>query len=242
MQTQHTTTAATKPATLKSTPRLLSVGQDAKTVKGEKKGILTGILYLSPARLSGREFCPNRSAGCTAACLNTAGRGKFTKTQAARLRKSRWLIEDPKSFKAKLEIDIRQLALDADLAGYIPAVRLNGTSDIRWEIVAPELLELCEKLGVKIYDYTKNPARAISQPYHLTFSRSECNESKCLEVLASGQNVAVVFRKDLPATWNGYAVINGDENDLRFLDPAGVVVGLKAKGQAKKDRSGFVVD
>jgi hypothetical protein len=239
MQTQHTTTAATK---LKSTLRLLAVGQDAKTVKGEKKGILTGILYLSPASMSGKNLCTHASAGCRAACLNTAGRGKFTKTQAARLRKSRWLIEDPKSFKAQLEIDIRQLALDADLAGYIPAVRLNGTSDIRWETVAPEILALCDKLGVKIYDYTKNPARAIAQPYNLTFSRSECNEAKCLEVLKAGQNVAVVFSKELPATWNGYPVINGDENDLRFLDPAGVVVGLKAKGQAKRDRSGFVVD
>ena len=76
--------------------------------------------------------------------------------------------------------------------------------------------------------------------YHLTFSRSETNDKLCEMVLEMKGNVAVVFRNQLPETWKGYEVINGDENDLRFLDKQGVVVGLIEKGMAKKDETGFV--
>jgi hypothetical protein len=58
--------------------------------------------------------------------------------------------------------------------------------------------------------------------------------------LSNGMNVAAVFHK-VPETYLGRTVINGDETDLRFLDPKGVIVGLKAKGKAKKDTTGFVV-
>jgi len=126
-----------------------------------------------------------------------------------------------------------------------PTVRLDGTSDVGWE--RHGVIQAFK--GVQFYDYTKNYVRMLAfiggklpSNYSLTFSRSETNEAQCLEVLKRGGNVAVVFRgKVLPTHWNGFKVINGDENDLRFLDPKGVVVGLTAKGKAKSDTSGFVV-
>jgi hypothetical protein len=75
----------------------------------------------------------------------------------------------------------------------------------------------------------------------LTFSRSETNEALAVDVLRNGGNVAVVFAGVLPSAWQGYNVVNGDESDLRFLDKKNVVVGLRAKGDAKKDTTGFVV-
>jgi hypothetical protein len=124
-------------------------------------------------------------------------------------------------------------------------VRLNGTSDINWERYS--VIQAFNK--VQFYDYTKNYFRMnlfldgkLPSNYSLTFSRSETNENDCISILKRGGNVAVVFRsKVLPTHWQGFPVINGDENDLRFLDPKGVVVGLTAKGKAKSDTSGFVV-
>ena len=74
----------------------------------------------------------------------------------------------------------------------------------------------------------------------MTFSCSESNEKIAKLVLEMGGNVAVVFRNQLPKTWNGVKVVNGDESDLRFLDKKGVVVGLIEKGLAKQDETGFV--
>jgi hypothetical protein len=124
----------------------------------------------------------------------------------------------------------------------IPAFRLNGTSDIRWETVpvngATNLMSLFP--NVQFYDYTKHENRRnLPANYHLTVSRSETNEAN---VFALPYNVAVVFNsKTLPAEYNGRPVVNGDDTDLRFLDPTGVVVGLTAKGKAKKDPTGFTV-
>ena len=84
--------------------------------------------------------------------------------------------------------------------------------------------------------------RDLPSNYHLTFSRTESNWSDCLRVLAAGKNVAAVFDK-VPASYEGFTVIDGDKHDLRQLDPkGGVIVGLSPKGRkAKKDTSGFVV-
>lgn len=224
---------------------LLSVGADAKTVKGESFGWLTAILYLAPAREAGRgNVCPNASAGCLASCLYSAGRGAFSNVQSARVRKTRLFFDDFATFKSQLFADIRAFVAHCNAQGKQACVRLNGTSDIAWE-----------KLGVfeafpsvRFYDYTKSASRAISHAlqltprnYHLTFSRSEANEADALRVLRAGGNVAVVFGSVLPATWQGFPVVNGDTSDLRFLDGQGVVVGLKAKGKARNDSSGFVV-
>lgn len=244
--------------------KLLAIDTNAKTVKGQKKGFMTGILYLAPAKLSGYEVCPQRSAGCTAACLNTAGRGAFNNVQASRIAKTKWYFEDRASFMAQLVKDIRALIRKAEREGFTPVVRLNGTSDIPWERVpvSSRQFGLANIMGlfpdVQFYDYTKITKRALAHArgdmpanYHVTFSMTESNDDDADRVLAAGGNVAVVF-KTIPATYRGAGVVDGDESDLRHLDAydqaqgmaslkhSGVVVGLKAKGKARKDTSGFV--
>lgn len=224
---------------------LLSVSIDAKTSKGEKFGYLTGVLYLAPADISGFNTCPLASAGCKKACLYSAGRGKFSNVQQARINKTLSYFNEREKFIQTLDKDINNLKAKAKKLGLVPAVRLNGTSDL----LGSDYLDLIRKHSdIKFYDYTKVSKRFnmnLPENYSLTFSRSESNESEALRILEQGSNVAVVFqtRKDeeLPILWNGFPVIDGDQSDLRFLDPKGVVVGLKAKGSAKKDFSGFVV-
>lgn len=225
---------------------LLSIDTNAKTVKGQKQGYRTGILYLAPASVSGViNVCPNASDACRTACLYTAGRGAFNSVQKARIAKTRLYVADKSAFVETLKTNVRQLIAKSAKANATPTVRLNGTSDIGWE--RQGIIQAFNE--TQFYDYTKNYIRMIGflfgklpSNYHLTFSRSETNETQCLEILSRGGNVAVVFRgKALPTHWNGFPVINGDENDLRFLDPKGVVVGLTAKGKAKTDTSGFVV-
>jgi hypothetical protein len=234
------------------TSRLLGIESDPKTIKGTSQGVLTGILYLAPARLSGWNTCAQASAGCIAACLNKAGRGGlFSNVQEARIAKTRVYYTDRDGFMAQLVAEIAALSRKATKRGLRAAVRLNGTSDIPWERipVAGHANIMAAFPDVTFYDYTKITKRALSWArgdmptnYHLTFSRTESNHADALAVLAAGGNVAAVFRKALPEAWAGVSVINGDETDLRFTDPKGVVVGLKAKGPAKRDQSGFVLD
>jgi hypothetical protein len=229
---------------------LLSVDTNAKTIKGQAKGFMTGILYLAPSNESGViNTCPFASKGCREACLFSAGRGAFSNVRGARILKTRAFHEDRESFLIQLARDIQALIKKAEKAGMIPCVRLNGTSDIAWEnerIAGKNLMELFP--DISFYDYTKNPIRMeafldgkMPKNYSLTFSRSECNGAKAEKVLSKGGNVAMVFNKVPVIYQRGISVINGDESDLRFLDPKGVVVGLKAKGKAKKDTSGFVI-
>lgn len=224
---------------------LLSVSSDAKTSKGESRGYLTGILYLAPSTVSGRQVCPFASPACHAACLYSAGRGAFSNVQKSRIAKTQSYFADKVAFLANLDKGVTGLIAKATRQRMKPAVRLNGTSDIAWERTG-----IMDRFpGVPFYDYTKNPLRyaqflagKLPKNYRLVFSRSETNEAQCLEFLAKGGNVSVVFRKSLPKAWKGFRVIDGDKTDLRFLDPKGVVVGLVAKGKAKGDVSGFVVD
>lgn len=224
--------------------KLLSTG-NPKLMKGEKKGYLSFVLHLAPAQVSGYETCPKRTAGCTAACLNTAGRGGMFKKgettnaiQQARIRKTKMFFEKRDQFLADLEADIRLGIKQAEKKGMVPVFRLNGTSDIAWEKYG-----IIEKFPeVQFYDYTKMRNRKVSHltNYHLTFSKADGNDMDVRLAAAAGMNVAVVF-KELPETYIGRNVVNGDDTDLRFLDPKNVVVGLKAKGKAKKDTTGFVV-
>lgn len=224
---------------------LLSIGNDAKTKKGLAYGYLTGILYLAPANESGKEVCPSRSPGCTEACLFTAGRGSFTNVREARIRKTKLFWSDRQLFLKALDDDIEFLKKEAASKKLKPCVRLNGTSDLGWEGFAEYIFK--KHPDVQFYDYTKVFSRMqkflqgkFPPNYHLTFSRSEENNSICDKVLAQGGNVAVVF-DGIRTKWGSYDVIDGDLSDLRFLDTKNVVVGLKAKGKAKKDRSGFVI-
>ena len=223
--------------------QLLSVGADAKTVKGEKRGFLTGILYLSPSDSSGiTNVCAYATPGCKTSCLNTAGRGAFSSVQQGRLRKTKLMVEDRVGFLRQLTLDVDLLQHRAKKLGFKPCVRLNGTSDLPWmaQCIAP----LFPK--VRLYDYTKipKPWERAQINYDLTFSLSEKNEMDAWVALSHAVNVAVVFDvkkgEPLPKDWRGYRVIDGDLSDLRFLDPVPVIVGLRAKGRAKKDCTGFV--
>ena len=224
--------------------KLLST-QNFKTVKGEKFGILTGILYLAPAKLSGFEVCPKRSEGCTASCLYSAGMGAFSNVQKARIQKTLFYFGDRPKFLELIKEDIKKLQKQAKKDGQKLAIRLNGTSDLNW--MQHDVFSSFP--DVQFYDYTKvfnRLTKEIPSNYHLTFSKSENNDSECIQALKLGFNVAVVFDTKkgdaLPASWTGFPVYDGDDTDTRFLDPkGGYVIGLRAKGQAKKDISGFVV-
>lgn len=251
--------------------RLLTPG-NPKTEKGRGAGYWTFILHLAPAKLSGFQTCPMATAGCRAACLNTAGRGGMAKgvarltvedveagrtntIQRARIRKTRAYFEHREAFMAVLVKDIRKAVAAARAKGYTPAIRLNGTSDIRWETVPVEgHANVFEAFpDVQFYDYTKLPNRRnIPANYALTFSLADGNDKAASVALDNGYNVAAVFRDKATVaryeregfTLGGLPVPvwNGDDTDLRFLDPRSVVVALYAKGNAKGDRSGFVRD
>lgn len=228
--------------------KLLSTA-NPKIQKGTKMGYLSFILHLSPADLSGREVCPKRTAGCTAACLNTAGRGGMFRRgentnmiQQARIRKTRYFFEARDYFMMDLYEDIKKAIRYAERQGLTPVFRLNGTSDLSWEkytINEHNIFELFP--NVQFYDYTKVLGRKVSKykNYHLTFSAADGNDADVGMAMAQGMNVAMVFDR-LPETYMGRPVFNADDTDLRFLDPRGVILGLKAKGRAKKDTSGFV--
>lgn len=229
---------------------------NTKTMKGEAEGYMTFIMHLAPhdAAIAGKSVCPWASTGCIASCLHTAGRGRFNSIQEARANKTRFFFADRNAFMAQLVREIAAAERKAQRAGMRCAVRLNGTSDLPFERYPVEyaghkFANVMQAFpAVTFYDYTKSPQRAAlslgagwPSNYSLTFSRSEANELDARLLAKGGVNVAVVFAGDLPSSWAGRPVINGDLTDLRFLDPKGVIVGLKAKGQAKRDCSGFVV-
>ena len=227
---------------------LLNQG-NAKTRKGEKKGFITFGIHLAPASLSGFNVCKDASVGCAAACLNTAGRGAMSSVQRARIEKTRKFFVDKQGFLVDLWSEIRKAIRTASRKGMTPCFRLNLTSDLPWEKIRFNGQSVFEAFPeVRFYDYTKSAERMTAflagempSNYHLTFSRSESNGKVAEAFIRSGGNVAVVFRNTLPKSWSGAAVVDGDETDLRFLDPRGVVVGLVEKGKAKVDGSGFVV-
>jgi hypothetical protein len=224
--------------------KLLSTA-NPKIQKGTKLGYLSFILHLAPADLSGRETCPKRTAGCTAACLNTAGRGGMFKKgentnmiQKARIRKTKYFFEARDYFMQDLFADITKAIKFAAKQGLKPVFRLNGTSDLSWEkytINDKNIFELFP--DVQFYDYTKVLGRKVSQypNYHLTFSKADGNDADVAKALEQGLSVVAVYDQ-IPE-----GVPSADETDLRFLDPKGVMLGLKAKGRAKKDYSGFVI-
>ena len=229
--------------------KLLGVGTSYKTIKSEKVGVLTGILYMAPYNLSGKNVCPNASAGCAAACLNTSGRGAMHVVQAARLKKTQRFFADRQQFLWDLVNEIRALKRKAQARGMKAAVRLNGTSDLPYEKykigdTGKNIMELFP--DIQFYDYTKLETRItkgqLPANYHLTFSRAEDNDHK-LDAVLKHTSAAVVFSGELPATWRGYPVIDGDEHDARFTDAGpGTIIGLLAKGRGKKDETGFVIN
>ncbi len=229
--------------------KLLAASGDAKTVKGEKQGYLTAILYLAPNTIATKKtLCPHATVACIAACLYSAGRGAFSNVQNARIRKAREYEADPVAFLESLCVDVARFQAYAVKKGFIPCVRLNGTSDIMWERVrGADGKNIMERFPLlRFYDYTKIPPRlrrGLPANYDLTFSESEQNTVAVRQALNDGFRVATVFRtKARPDAWHGRDVVDGDASDLRFLDPASCIVALSAKGAAKQDTTGFVKD
>lgn len=229
--------------------KILSVA-NTKIVKGEKLGYKTYGIHLAPYKLSGKNVCPNASAGCASACLNGSGFGRYAMVQNARVKKTNLFFHARKKFLDKMVKEITSAIKSAKKKELIPCFRLNLTSDISWESIKVDgeknIMELFPE--VNFYDYSKNSGRMtrylegnMPANYHLTFSRSESNQDICKSILKSGGNVAVVFRNKLPKTWHGFKVIDGTETDVRFLDKKKRVVGLIELGPAKKDKTGFVV-
>lgn len=236
---------------------LLSCGTNAKTVKGDGSEYLTAIMYLTPWKSAGINVCPMaEQAQCIEGCLNSAGRGQMSSVQLGRARKTQWFASDRQGFMAQLVSDLESFVSYCAKRGIHPCVRLNGTSDIRWELIPVQ--RGGHTLGniflafpmVTFYDYTKIANRKVTHTtpgnYSLTWSYSGASEAYAAQhaiAKANGLNIAVVFRRkgDIPASFLGLPTIDGDRDDMRFLDPKGVVVALYAKGKAKQDQSGFVV-
>ena len=226
---------------------LISNGRsNPKTNKSNKQSdkYLTFILHLRPVNT---KICPFQNvAKCKAACLNTAGLGGvYPSIQKARQRKTDLFLNDRNEFMRQLFADIVKIEKHCIKKGKTPAIRLNGTSDIQYELIKVNGSNVFDTFpNITFYDYTKIPNRKVSniKNYSLTWSYSEANKKYSDYFNTVPNNIAVVFRDKLPKTFNTKEVINGDLTDLRFLDPVNIIVGLKAKGKAKKDYSGFVVN
>lgn len=226
---------------------------NSKTIKGEKKGYKTYIMYLSPftQNSKGINLCSHASEGCAKACLFGSGAARFDNVQKGKINKTEYFLADRSAFLAQLDEEISKIVAKHTKDNSKFAIRLNGTSDIRFEKFkirdGKNIFELYPT--VQFYDYTKNYLRfdvELPTNYHLTFSLSETNRDKAIELLGRGVNVAMVFgvkkEQDLPSEYLGYPVINGDETDLRFLDDNNVIVGLKYKLLTGKGTAGVNKD
>ena len=243
--------------------QLFSISTNAKTVKGEKLGYLTGVLYLAPAKLSGYQVCPMAAvAQCEEACLNLAGLGGvYTSIQKSRIAKTRRFFEDRDAFMLDVVKSIKSLiklarkprrAKGRFAKRFQVLVRLNGTSDIRWELV-PVTIDgityanlMLAFPDIQFYDYTKLANRRnIPSNYDLTFSHSgvKAYQPQVAKAQKALMRIAVVFRhvEDIPKSFIGMKCIGGDNSDVRHIEKQNVIVALYAKGPAKHDTSGFVV-
>ena len=225
--------------------KILSNGNtNAKTKKNSRP---TKILYLHPSKIEGKDMCPFASDGCRMSCLNTAGRGAMSTVQKARIIRTKKYVLDKEKFMDKIHKEITSFAKYYERRNIDVAIRLNGTSD---QPLVESLVKSYEMpKNVLFYDYTKNPKKAGRRvfndgtTYTVTFSRSEKegSDEDSLTVLRNGGMVAIVF-DELPKTWHGYYVVDGDKRDDLMLDiNEPCIIGLRAKGKAKQDTSGFVV-
>ena len=231
------------------------LGTSSKVRKGGKLSVLTRVMYLAPARLSGVNMCAWSTAGCAAACLgHSTGMLQLDMNQRVLVAKALlWhLFRD--YFIERLDVEIVAHIATAKRLGLEPAIRLNGSSDVRWE----RYIDM-SSYDCIFYDYTKAPAdkRDTSGGYHLTYSVSEAEEreAEAMRWIDSGGNAAVVVAargsnrladakrvalKLVRNRWRGCPTVDGDETDVRFRDKAGSMVVLYAKGAALGDDSGFV--
>lgn len=256
--------------------KLLNIDANAKTVKGQKQGYMTAVMYLAPYKAAGINVCPMAElAGCWKGCLNTAGRGGIAKDRAtfdtpagalpdnaiqrARIKRTRLYADDRDAFMLQLAKEIRAFVLKAGRKGLTPVVRLNGTSDIQWELqpavdgdkVYANIFAMFP--DIQFYDYTKIAkrfGRELPTNYALSLSYSEASEryrSIAMKAYRDYDASLVVVVRDKAAKAKyleqaGDDGVDGDATDLRFLDAPGSLVYLKAKGSARQDQSGFVID
>ena len=222
-----------------------------KTIKGEKYGWKTYGIHLSPNTVSGYNVCSDATQGCIDACLDTAGRGAMPSVQTARTNKTKRFFEDREGFMTDLWKEVKSAVKSATRKELKFCMRPNLTSDLPWELIKHKGETLINAFNpCRFYDYTKSLKRftrflngELPENYHLTFSRSEeTTDALVIALCKSRGNVAVVFRDHLPDKYLGIDVLNGDDNDLRFQDTPGCIVGLVEKGLAKKDQTGFVVE
>ena len=242
--------------TLQTTARIKKLLSDGSTnAKTKKNSLKSFILYLSPYTQNsfGKNLCANATKGCIDSCLFTAGMGSFSNVQKARIAKTDYLLSDKVGFLDQLAKELLYHYAKAKKAGERVAVRLNGTSDLDFFTLLQKYAQLdVTKLAdhMAFYEYTKNInyiKRWEGAPnITYTFSKSESNASLIPAAMAYGANVAAVFRKELPATYNvggtEIPVIDGDTSDIIMMYNKGKIIGLRAKGKAKKDYSGFVID
>lgn len=230
---------------------------NAKLRKSAGSEYLLYGLSFAPAKISGHNVCPSSTPGCRHSCIFTSGNGGYPSVGKCRIARALSWFQKRKQFKEKLLWELCCATKLAKRQGKRLGIRLNVFSDIMWEKTFPEVFS--EFPWIQYYDYTKHYERMLQfirgelpPNLYLTFSRSEKNEDQCIEVLDAGRNVSVPFTINkvmhpeinvpLPKRFMGRRVINGEENDLRFLDPQGVVVGIKTKGMGFWDKSGFIVD
>lgn len=227
------------------------VATSSKIAKGLKYNEMTYILYLAPAKMSGYEVCPMRSAECTAACLNESGHNRIdiheNTINKARITKTKLFFEQREFFMRWLQDEIAAAKKKAEAAGMTFSVRLNGTSDLspeQFHLDGKNILELFP--DVQFYDYTKVYKRIQLTKkysnYDITYSYSGTNSVECMDALLQDVRIAVVF-EELPETFWGFPVIDGDAYDMRYLDET-VIVGLKYKKVRTKldqEKSKFVI-
>ena len=235
---------------MKETKLLTYPHGSTKTNKSMKYGYANFIMYLAPHNISGYNVCAGATIGCIASCLNESGRalwvekhGKINPIHKARLNRTLMYFNERDRFFEQLTKEIKSGIKWAKKRDLIPAFRLNGTSDLRFENDWQNFNIIKYFSDVQFYDYTKlYNRRDLPANYHLTFSRAESNQEQTLSAVVNGLNIAAVFNNQLPNEYLGLNVIDGDKHDLRFLDPQRSCIGLIAKGRAKHDTSGFVIN
>jgi len=215
--------------------------------KTAKNSIKSYYLSLQPTDLNskGENLCKFSTKECRTACLQFAGRQSFDNVVQSRSRKTEFFVQYKDIFLRKLWGELYDLNQKGKCA-----VRLNLLSDVDWEKeFQNESLPGLETFeNIQFYDYTKDHFKALGNKlanYHLTLSYSGHNWKQCEVALKNKvANVTVVFKNVVPLTYNGFTVVDGDKSDERFLDPQGVIVGLKYKTPkgVKYEKTKFVID
>lgn len=227
---------------------LLSKGNtNAKTSKNTFE---TYILYLAPHTQNSKKIniCPKASKGCAASCLFSAGRGAFSNVINSRVNKTEYFLHDKRTFLHQLAKELINIDKKASKQVNQTLIRLNGTSDLDFLYMLKKYTGFDYKKynNLHFYDYTKILGKvkkySNDKNYTLTFSRAEDNEQDIFKAIEYGANVSAVFSGALPKNYKGIPVVDGDLTDNEMLQFKQVILGLKAKGKAKKDTSGFVIN